>query len=137
MVDGPVEGVAPAPCSFALQTRAVERNGETGDVTLRMWAPVEWTNPHGTIQGGFVAAMLDEVIGTPVFVKSGGAIAPLTLDLNSNFLRGLKPGEVIAKGRLVSMGRAIAFMEAELYDSDGQLVATANAKARLIPFAAD
>ena len=56
-----------------------------------------------------------------------------TLALNVNFLRPVRPGRVVGKGRVVHRDGDMAFIEASLLDSVGTLIATATATARVIP----
>ena len=58
-----------------------------------------------------------------------------TLEMNVNFLRPVRPGRVIGRGRVVRRDGDIAFLEASLLDSQGTLIATATATARVIALA--
>ena len=49
-----------------------------------------------------------------------------------NFLRPVRPGRVVAKGRVVHRNGDLAFLEASLFDRQGVLIATATATARVI-----
>jgi uncharacterized protein (TIGR00369 family) len=86
-------------------------------------------NPHGTVQGGIVAAMLDETMAPALFLLAGRKYIASSLDLNVSFIRPVKPGRVIAKGRVVRCGQSIAFLEAELSDERGELLARATSTA--------
>jgi len=57
-----------------------------------------------------------------------------TIELNSSFLRPVRPGRITAKGRVVHRDGDLAFLDASLFDADGMTVATATATARVIPF---
>lgn len=83
------------------------------------------------IQGGFLAAMLDDTLG-PALVATlpAGQFAP-TLDLNVQFLRPARPGRLRGRGRVVQRGGRICFLAGELADADGELVATATATAMI------
>lgn len=96
-------------------------------------APQAFTSPRGSIQGGFVAAMVDEVIGIPVLVKSGGANAPLTLELSVTYIQPVMPGRIYGEGQIVRMGRNIAFLEAQLYDKTGKLLVKATSTVKVGP----
>ena len=61
----------------------------------------------------------------------GEILAP-TLDLHVSFLRPARPGRFVGKARVVSLGRTIAFLEGELFDADGELVAKSTATARVL-----
>ena len=86
-------------------------------------------NPVGVVQGGFLAAMLDDTLGPALVATLGpGEFAP-TSDLHVQFLRPARPGRLVGRGRIVRRGRDVAFLAGELADGDGNLVAVATATA--------
>ncbi|HEX5515051.1 MAG TPA: PaaI family thioesterase [Gammaproteobacteria bacterium] len=90
----------------------------------------EFTNPAGNIQGGFLAAMLDDTMGPALSATlAAGEFAP-TLQLNVQFLSAAVPGMLQAIGRVVRRGDSICFLSGEL-SQDGRLVATATATAAI------
>lgn len=92
-------------------------------------------NPMKQIQGGFVCAMLDEVMSVACMVASKmTAVAP-TLEMKTSFLRPVMPGTLRGVGRVAKWGRQIAFTEGELYDEQGRLLAKATGTALPTPFA--
>jgi uncharacterized protein (TIGR00369 family) len=105
---------------------------EPGHVRVRYRARPEFANPRGAIQGGFLAAMLDDAMG-PALVTTLGAedFAP-TIEMKVNYLRGARPGPLIAEGRVVHQTRSLAFLEGTLTTEDGEVVATATATARIM-----
>jgi acyl-coenzyme A thioesterase PaaI-like protein len=44
-----------------------------------------------------------------------------------------RPGRVVGRGRVVQRDGELAVIEASLIDSDGEIIATATATARVIP----
>jgi acyl-coenzyme A thioesterase PaaI-like protein len=54
------------------------------------------------------------------------------MGLTVSFLRPVRPGRLTAKGRVVHRDGDLAFLEASLADSDGAVIATATATARVI-----
>ena len=55
-----------------------------------------------------------------------------TLEIHVQFLRPLRPGRVVGKGRVVHRDGDMAFLAASLLGADGMLIATATATARVI-----
>ena len=88
-------------------------------------------NPAGVVQGGFLAAMLDDTLG-PALVAGleSGDFAP-TLDLHVQFLRPAYPGRLLGRGRVVRRGRNVAFLAGELTDIAGAVLAVATATAQI------
>lgn len=127
------DGFEKPPCARTLGWELLEADGETGAVTVRMEGGAAFCNPSGHIQGGFIAAMLDDTLGPTVLVKTGGSHYCATVNLNVSFLAPARPGSFTGHGRLIHLGRSIAFLEGELLDHEGQRVATATASARVVP----
>jgi uncharacterized protein (TIGR00369 family) len=105
---------------------------EAGTIEVGFTAGEMFVNPTGAVQGGFVAAMLDDTMGPAVFAMAKGKIFAPTLDLHVSFLKPARPGRFVGKARVVSLGRSIAFLEGELFDADGELVARSTATARIL-----
>lgn len=84
-------------------------------------------NPIGSVHGGYAATLLDSACGIAVHSQLGAGQGYTTLELKVSYLRGLSDtsGRVRAEGRVLSMGRRVAFAEATLVDGDGRLCATA------------
>jgi uncharacterized protein (TIGR00369 family) len=108
---------------------------EPGHVRVRYTAKTEFANPQGAIQGGFLAAMLDDAMGPALFTTLGAEDFAPTIEMKVSYLRGARPGPIIAEGRVVHQTRSLAFLEGTLATEDGELVATATATARIIPSA--
>ncbi len=105
---------------------------ERGEIEVRFEARDGFTNPMGNVQGGFLAAMLDDTLGPAlVATLADGEFAP-TLELKVSFLRPAAPGRIIGTGRVVHRGGSIAFLAGELRSEAGDVLATATATARVI-----
>lgn len=129
-----MEGRAPPPPAAAtLGFALVDVDPDAGTITTSFQADESFLNPVGVIQGGFLAAMLDDTLG-PALVASlaPDQFAPTT-DLHVQFLRPARPGRLTGHGRIVRKGRDIAFMAGELCDEAGQVIATATATAQIRP----
>ena len=127
-----MEGRKPAPPAAALLGfRLLEVDTEQATIRIEFRAKQEFTNPMGFVQGGFVAAMLDETLG-PALVATlpPDQFAP-TIELKTNFVRPAKVGVLVGSGRVVARTRELAFLAGELHDEAGKLIATATATARI------
>lgn len=132
-----IEGRAPAPPAARLLGWKLERiDPEGGSIRVQFEGRAEFLNPVGSIQGGILAAMLDDTLGPAAAAALGGAAFAQTLELKTSFLRPAGPGKLYGDGRVVHRGREILFLEGSLSTADGKLVATATATARVIPFPA-
>ncbi|MBW8812587.1 MAG: PaaI family thioesterase [Caulobacterales bacterium] len=122
-----------SPSTRLLGWRLLEAWPDEGRISVAFEGLEAFTNPAGFIQGGFLAAMLDDVMGPAVFVHSAGQLYPVTLDLHVSYLGPARPGPLYGEGRVVQAGRSVGFLEAQLTDADGVLVARATATVRLTP----
>jgi uncharacterized protein (TIGR00369 family) len=123
-------GRTPAPpAAVALGFELVDVDPDAGTITTAFTVGDAFLNPVGTVQGGFLAAMLDDTLG-PALVATlpPGQFAP-TADLHVQFLRPARPGRFAGHGRVVRRGRDLGFLAGELRDESGELVAVATATA--------
>jgi uncharacterized protein (TIGR00369 family) len=126
------EGLAEMPPAAALLGwKALEF--APGHVRVRYTARSEFANPQGAVQGGFLAAMLDDAMGPALFTTLSAEDFAPTIEMKVSFMRPARPGPLIAEGRVVHQTRSLAFLEGTLATEDGDLVATATATARIIP----
>lgn len=86
--------------------------------------PDEALNPDGSVQGGMMTSMLDDVTALLLIIKSNATIYPSSTNLHSHHHRPLLKGKVKAKAYLIKQGRTIASLRGELYDSEGRLATT-------------
>ena len=84
-------------------------------------------NPMGGVHGGYAATLLDSACGIAVHSMLKRDQGFTTLELKVSYLRGMNDttGPVRAEGRVVNIGRRVAFAEADIRDADGRLMATA------------
>ncbi len=89
---------------------AVEDDGSRA--TVRFQPPDGMTNPHGTVQGGFVAAMIDDAVSMATWF-AGGERTFVTGSLNCYYLRPVPAGvSLLVTCELVRVGRRQAVFEA-------------------------
>lgn len=100
---------------------------ERGRVVFEGMPDPSHFNPLGAVHGGYAATLLDSACGIAVHSTLGPNRGHTTLELKVSYLRGLsdKSGTVRAAGRVVSVGRRVAFAEATLHDGAGKLCGTA------------
>ncbi len=121
-----IEGRVPAPPSAQLLGwKLLEIDPEHGTATVEFQARPEFVNAVGTIQGGFLAAMLDDTLGPALAATLDTDEFAPTIELKVNFLRPAQVGRLIAHGRVIHKGKSLAFLQGELRTADGQLIAAA------------
>jgi uncharacterized protein (TIGR00369 family) len=101
---------------------------EPGKTLWRMPADERFTNPAGTIQGGFIGAFCDSAMGAAaVTFVQGRRVFSANVEMKVSFLAPVRPqGFLTCSAQVVSGGRRAAFVEAEVTDGEGRLVAKAS-----------
>ena len=105
---------------------------DRGEIEVSFDASSGFANPVGNVQGGFLAAMLDDTLGPALVATLPADQFAVTLDLNVSFLRPARPGRITGAGRVLHRGGSVAFLAGELRDDAGEVLATATATARII-----
>jgi uncharacterized protein (TIGR00369 family) len=128
-----VEGRAPLPRAAAtLGFEFVDADPGAGTIEVAFMATEDFVNPMGNVLGAFVAAMLYDTVGPALLATLEPDQFQTTLGINVSFLRPVRPGRLVGKGRVVHRDGDLAFLEASLTDPRGDLIARATATARVI-----
>ena len=92
-------------------------------------------NRHGALHGGIAVTVLDNASGTTgsLTVDAGGLAPFLTVSMNTQFIGTGRPGRVTATGRVTGGGRSLLFIEADLVQEDGTLIAKSNGVFKRVP----
>jgi uncharacterized protein (TIGR00369 family) len=101
---------------------------EEGHARVRLPFNPDMTRHGGTIGGPIMMGLADMVMYAVVLSCIEDAVGAVTSNLTMNFLR--RPGQVamIADGRMLRLGRRLAFGEVELFsEHDPDMVAHATA----------
>lgn len=115
------------PCTETVGMRLTHVDQANMIARYEFTARQEFANPTGAIQGGFIAAMLDEAMSATAIIASNVTMNAPTLEMKVSFLRPLFVGKATAEARILKWGKSTCFIEAELFDPDGKLVAKASA----------
>jgi uncharacterized protein (TIGR00369 family) len=84
------------------------------------------------VLGAFVAAMLYDTVGPALLATLEPDQFQSTMQLNVSFLRPVRSGRIVGKGRVVHRDGDLVFLEASLTGPEGPVIATATATARVI-----
>jgi uncharacterized protein (TIGR00369 family) len=120
----------PAAALLGREILAVDAAAQ--EIRLRYAARPEFANRHVTVQGGFLAAMLDSAVGLAVVNLSPAGATSVTTRLDVAFLKPAKLGPILATARIVAQDERSAVVHAELTDRDGLVLATAEAALRIV-----
>ena len=120
------------PCAELLGWHVLDARPADGWIKVGFEGRREFLNPAGFIQGGFLAAMLDDTMGPAMFIHADGRLFTPTIAMHVSFLSPAKPGPLVGEGQVIQAGASIAFVEGRLTDAAGSLVARATASIRLV-----
>ncbi len=87
------------------------------------------TNPHGMAHGGVATTLMDSAAAMALSglkrARGRAAAAHATVEMNASLIAPARPGdELVVEGRVLRMGRSVAFVEAEVRRrSDDELIA--------------
>jgi uncharacterized protein (TIGR00369 family) len=97
-------------------------------VTLRLEIGERHLRPGGTVSGPVLMMLADTGVYLALLVRIGRVPLAVTSDLHIRFLRRPRPTVILAKARLLKLGRTLAVGEVRLYiEGDDELVAVASA----------
>jgi len=124
----------PPNCDLTLGMVCLDKS-EPGRSVWRMVADERFANPVGIVQGGFVAAFADSAMGAAsVTFARERKVFSANAEMKVSFLRPARAGsELTCTAYVISGGSRTAFVEAEVVDGDGRLIAKASSTYLLTP----
>ena len=124
----------PPNCDLTLGMVCVDKS-EPGRTVWRMVADERFGNPVGIVQGGFLAAFADSSMGAAsVTFARDRKVFSANAEMKISFLKAVPVGsELTCTAYVISGGKRAAFVEAEVVDGDGRLVAKASSTYILTP----
>lgn len=97
-----------------------------GRATVTLLAGPQHANPMGTLHGGILCDIADAAMG----MAFASTLAPkesfTTVELKINFFRPVWDARLKAEGKVVRRGRNLGYVECEITDESGQLIAKAS-----------
>jgi len=124
----------PPNCDLTLGMVCIDKS-EPGRSVWRMLADERFANPVGIIQGGFVAAFADSAMGAAsVTFAKDRKVFSANAEIKVSFLKPAKVGSTLTcTAYVISGGKRAAFIEAEITDEDGRMIAKASSTYLLTP----
>jgi uncharacterized protein (TIGR00369 family) len=101
----------------------VLREIEPGRAVFEMAADERHHNPMGTLHGGVYCDLADAAMGYAYATTLEEGVTFTTVELKINFLRAVRRGRLTAEARLVKAGSALGYVECDVTDDAGKLVA--------------
>ncbi len=124
----------PPNCDLTLGMVCIDK-AEPGRTVWRMTADERFANPVGIVQGGFVAAFADSAMGAAsVTFAKDRKVFSANAEIKVSFLKPAKVGSTLTcTAYVISGGNRAAFIEAEITDDDGRMIAKASSTYLLTP----
>lgn len=117
------EMIVSPPLHRWLNLRLVELTDEHVDIAMP-WREELVADPKARYtHGGILATLIDLAADYAVAAKLGRGVP--TIDMRVDYHKAAMPGEeLIARGRVIKMGRTVATAEAQIRKADGTLIAS-------------
>jgi len=96
-----------------------------GEAVIEFQATEAHANPMGTLHGGVLCDIADAAMGLAYAANLGEGESFTTLELKINFLKPIWKARLRAVARVIKQGRTTGFVECDVTDDKGSLVARA------------
>jgi len=96
---------------------------EPGRAVFELRADERHHNPMGTLHGGVYCDLADAAMGYAYASTLAEGETFTTVELKINFLRAVRQGRLTAEARVVKAGSALGYVECNVIDHAGKLVA--------------
>lgn len=90
-------------------------------------------NPHGSVHGAAVFALVDTSMGAATVSVLDEGLRCASIEVQLRFLRPVQPGDLTVETGVVHQGKRVLQLEAKVYDGRQNLVATATGSFAVIP----
>ena len=98
---------------------------EPGRAVFELQADECHHNPMGTLHGGIFCDLADAAMGFAYAATLGEGETFTTIELKINFLRAVRKATLTAEAKVVRAGSTVGYVECEVTDKSGKLVAKA------------
>jgi uncharacterized protein (TIGR00369 family) len=96
-----------------------------GRAVVTLAAGPQHANPMGTLHGGVLCDIADAAMGMAFASTLGPGESFTTIELKINFFRPVWEARLRAEGKVVRRGTTVGYIECEITDEAGRLVAKA------------
>lgn len=111
--------LAPVQALIGFEMEAVE----AGRLVFSLEVQPRHFNPMGTLHGGVICDVADAAMGGATITTLEEGESFTTLELKVNFFKPVRNGRLTATAEVVRRTRSIAYVECEVVDEGGSLVA--------------
>lgn len=134
-LDALIAGAAPPPVVATLRLGLLDDWGEGW--ARKRWEPTaEVMNGDGSMFGGYLAALADQMLAFAAMTVIAEPCAFRTTDLQIRFFRLGRAHPLLIEGRVASRSKSLIHIEVDFRREDGELVAKATGQQFVTPFPA-
>ena len=120
-IEGARRGELPRPP--IAQLLGFDVTAAEGEATAVIEADGRLANPMGTLHGGVICDIADAAMGCAIASTLGAGESFTTIELKANFFKPIWNARLQAHARIVRRTRALAYLECDVVDEKGSLVA--------------
>lgn len=107
---------------------------EAGRATMAFTVKPEFCHSGYICQGGFVAGWIDSAMAHAVMGYTDYTLSPATLEIKITYLKAaIKGTRVKAVGWVEKRGKHVAFLEGEVLNEKGEVIAKGTSTVQLMP----
>jgi uncharacterized protein (TIGR00369 family) len=103
-----------------------------GRAVAFLQAGPQHANPMGTLHGGVLCDLADAAMGMAFVSTLAAEESFTTLDLQIHFFRPVWQAKLRAEGRVVHRGRSVGYLECDVHDHNGKLIAMASSSCTVL-----
>ncbi|WOJ95960.1 PaaI family thioesterase [Congregibacter brevis] len=111
--------------------KVAEFDADDGTATLTFTVSEDFCHSVDVVQGGFITAMLDAAMSHAVFAYDDTVGNLSSLEISTRYLEATRAGFLTAVGRIVRLSHKTAFLDGQLFNADGHLLATTQSVAKI------
>ena len=106
---------------------------EPGRAVFEMPVDERHHNPMGTLHGGIYCDLADAAMGYAYAGTLGEGETFTTVELKINFFRPMRRGKLVAEAKVIRAGTTLGYVECDVKDQAGKLVAKAASTCMKLP----
>lgn len=113
--------------------RTLYMDKEAGRAAIEVEAEMRMCHSGGVVQGGFVTGWIDAAMARAAMCATDFQMTPMSLEIKISFFLPATPGLLVAEAWIERKGRSTMFLEGNLKNAEGAVVAKGTSTVRMMP----
>ena len=113
--------------------RTLYMDKEAGRAAIEVEAEMRMCHSGGVVQGGFVTGWIDAAMARAAMCVTDFEMTPMSLEIKVSFFLPATPGLLVAEAWIERKGRSTMFLEGNLKNAEGAVVAKGTSTVRMMP----